>query len=294
MRWAHRPGRRSRAAQSVAVRLAGAGRGPGARGPTGITFPEQLLASHLASAEHEFAGLEASQAEQTMPGHAPRAGPGCIVPRTAAERGSQAPNSTRPRSWAGTACAVPLPGPKARSYCRCATFRPIAACSCFAPRTAARLGRPRSRSRICPGGGSRSLRRCSCVRAASSCFCARTLAEFLWRSWSDDGGLSWAEPKPTEIDGYPAHLCGLSDGRILCTYGFRRPPYAIRAAVSDDGGVSWPMEQLIEIRSPLPSRDLGYPCTVLPIRARLSTYYARAEDGCTCIFSTRWQLPRDF
>ena len=41
---------------------------------------------------------------------------------------------------------------------------------------------------------------------------------------SDDAGRTWSEPRPTGIDGYPAHLLQLGDGRILCTYGFRRSP----------------------------------------------------------------------
>ena len=105
------------------------------------------------------------------------------------------------------------------------------------------------------------------------------------------GGLSWAVPEPAGIDGYPGHLTLLPDGRILCTYGFRRPPYAIRAVLSDDDGASWTTARPIAIRSGLPNRDLGYPCTVNTEDRLLSVYYARDEMGCTCIHATRWRLP---
>ena len=111
----------------------------------------------------------------------------------------------------------------------------------------------------------------------------------LWRSWSDDGGLSWAEPVPTGIDGCPAHLTGLPDGRILCTYGFRRPPYAIRATISSDEGNTW--SSPVEVRTGLPNSDLGYPC-ILPTAAALCTvYYAQDQNECTCILVTHWTLP---
>ena len=113
----------------------------------------------------------------------------------------------------------------------------------------------------------------------------------LWRTWSDDGGRSWATPVPAGIDGYPAHLCHLADDRILCTYGFRRAPYAIRAALSADGGVTWPVEDRVEIRAGLPGKDLGYPCTLPSADGLLSVYYARDATGCTAIHATRWQLP---
>ena len=113
----------------------------------------------------------------------------------------------------------------------------------------------------------------------------------LWQTWSDDGGRSWAEPMPTGIDGYPGQLCQLSDGRILCTYGFRRPPYAIRAAISTSEGDFRHVVDQIEIRANLPTRDLGYPCTVRSQHGFLSVYYARDEVGVTAIQATRWELP---
>ena len=115
----------------------------------------------------------------------------------------------------------------------------------------------------------------------------------LWQVWSDDGGSTWSEPVPTGIDGYPAHLCQLPDGRLLCTYGFRRPPFAIRAVLSTDDGASWPEQGTIEIRSGLPNRDLGYPCTVCGTEGLISIYYTKDESGVTGIHGTGWRMPED-
>jgi hypothetical protein len=113
----------------------------------------------------------------------------------------------------------------------------------------------------------------------------------LWQTWSDDGGTSWAEPQPTGIDGYPAHLLALPDGRILCTYGFRRPPFAIRAVLSSDDGRTWDTPEPRTVRDGLPGKDLGYPCSVvLESGSILTVYYARREDGTTAVQSTRWSL----
>lgn len=39
---------------------------------------------------------------------------------------------------------------------------------------------------------------------------------------SDDGGLTWAKPMPSQISGSPPHLLVLSDGKVLCTYIHRQ------------------------------------------------------------------------
>ena len=108
---------------------------------------------------------------------------------------------------------------------------------------------------------------------------------------SDDGGRSWSHPEPTPIDGYPPHLLLLADGRILCTYGYRRPDYGIRAVMSADGGMSWDVGQTLRIRGGLPNRDLGYPCTLTCSDGRFVTiYYGQGADGITSIQSTSFGI----
>lgn len=56
--------------------------------------------------------------------------------------------------------------------------------------------------------------------------------------WSDDDGFSWTPPKWTNIWGFPAEAIALADGRYLCVYGYRRPPYGVRGCISEDG-ITW-------------------------------------------------------
>ncbi|MCK5573879.1 MAG: exo-alpha-sialidase, partial [Bacteroidetes bacterium] len=60
----------------------------------------------------------------------------------------------------------------------------------------------------------------------------------LWGTYSDDNGHTWAEPYETPLWGFPPHLMQLSDGRVLVTYGHRRPPFGQRVCISEDG-VTW-------------------------------------------------------
>ncbi|MEZ5934551.1 MAG: sialidase family protein [Alphaproteobacteria bacterium] len=107
---------------------------------------------------------------------------------------------------------------------------------------------------------------------------------------SGDGGRSWSTPAPTAIDGYPAHLLLLDDGRVLCTIGWREPPYGIRVVLFENGpdiGAG----DAITIRDDLPNRDLGYPCTLEAADGSLVTfYYAQDQDGVTAIMSSRYTL----
>lgn len=113
----------------------------------------------------------------------------------------------------------------------------------------------------------------------------------LYTTHSDDGGFTWSRPRPTGIDGYPAHLLALADGRLLLTYGFRKPPFAIRAVLSEDGGESWSTAAPLTIRDRLPNKDLGYPVTVASGLGLLTVYYAEDDAGVTGIHSSRWNLP---
>jgi hypothetical protein len=107
---------------------------------------------------------------------------------------------------------------------------------------------------------------------------------------SDDGGETWSAPRPTGIDGYPPHLLRLGDGRLLCTYGYRKPPYAIRAVLSEDDGERWRTDRVIIIRDGLPSKNLGYPCTVVVEEGLLTIHYGEGPDGVTGIWASSWNF----
>jgi len=116
----------------------------------------------------------------------------------------------------------------------------------------------------------------------------------LYQSTSKDGGLTWSTPQRTEIWGYPAHLLRLADGRILCTFGYRRTPAGVRAVLSDDGGRTWKTDHPIVIRDDHvgPGGDLGYPISEEVAPGKVFTiYYITLKDGVTHIAGTHWQLP---
>jgi len=112
----------------------------------------------------------------------------------------------------------------------------------------------------------------------------------LHRVSSDDDGRSWSVPQALGIAGYPPHLMELADGRILCTYGWRKPPFSIRAALSKDWGVTWDVDGEICIRGGLPNANLGYPTTLASADGSLATIYYAEDEGVTCIQMTRWRL----
>ena len=127
---------------------------------------------------------------------------------------------------------------------------------------------------------------------------------YLLESWSHDGGRTWSRALRTEIWGYPPHLLKLSDGRILCSYGYRRDPMGIRAVLSNDGGRSWDLEHEVVLRddavatwgNPLGQHcpgDLGYPLSVeLPDGTIFTTYYFVEADGVVHAAATRWRPDR--
>lgn len=76
------------------------------------------------------------------------------------------------------------------------------------------------------------------------------LGSHLWAARSSDRGRTWSRAIKTPLQGHPAHLLRLRDGRLLCTYGFRDAPSGIRATLSRDdsrgamvynegGGIAW-------------------------------------------------------
>ena len=103
---------------------------------------------------------------------------------------------------------------------------------------------------------------------------------YLYQAFSDDEGWTWRGLKRTPIWGLPCHLLRLDDGRILCSYGYRREPFGVRAVLSEDEGETWDMDREIVIRDDGLHQDLGYPASVQLRSGRILTvYYFHGEDG---------------
>lgn len=125
---------------------------------------------------------------------------------------------------------------------------------------------------------------------------------YLWQAISEDDGQTWGTPQKTSMWGYPPDLMQLKDGRLLCTYGYRRSPFGIRATFSHDNGRTWDTNNEIILRNDALSigkkariGDLGYPSTVQLTDGSLFTvYYLDLGDGVTHIAGTHWILkPHD-
>lgn len=125
----------------------------------------------------------------------------------------------------------------------------------------------------------------------------------LWTELYDspDGGRSWQFAGRLNDHGAPAQLLSLPDGRLVGIYGYRRPPFGIRARVSEDPeGRRWGPELIL--RDDGASDDLGYPRgAVLPDGTVCTAYYFHEKGfpkppdcdqfhwGTRAIFATRFK-----
>ena len=120
------------------------------------------------------------------------------------------------------------------------------------------------------------------------------------RNWidvyrSEDTGKTWkflskvADTDRGGRNGNPPSMGRLKDGRLVVTYGYRAPPYGIRAKVSKDNGKTWGKE--IILRKDGRSWDLGYPQTVMRPDGKVVTmyYYTTDERKEQHIAATIWR-----
>ncbi len=128
--------------------------------------------------------------------------------------------------------------------------------------------------------------------------CQGNSAEGGQRNWidlyvSEDNALTWRLLAQPEEDsghgGNPPSLVTLQDGRLCLTYGYRNPPYGIRARTSDDEGQTWSTPVIL--RDDGGSHDLGYPRSVQRSDGKVVTvYYFNDESGgAAYIAATIWQ-----
>lgn len=108
--------------------------------------------------------------------------------------------------------------------------------------------------------------------------------------WSDDEGYSWSEPKVTEIIGHPLDPVPLADGRVLLVYGYRHPPFGVRARLWDAQDTTLAGEELV-LRDDGRNADLGYPWGVqLDTGEVLVAYYFHNAQGQRFIAASTIEL----
>lgn len=121
----------------------------------------------------------------------------------------------------------------------------------------------------------------------------RTPEGNFWKSHSSDAGKTWTPLEETPLNcrgSSPADLLLLEDGRVLCTYGRRRPnPKGVRASISEDGGDSWEPRNEFVLRDDAIATDMGYPSTQTTSDGSLLTiYYWHNEDHIRHLVGTWW------
>ncbi len=107
---------------------------------------------------------------------------------------------------------------------------------------------------------------------------------------STDGGKSWSVPHPIGVWGLPSFLLRLRDGRLMMSYGHRRPPFGNQARLSDDEGTTW--SEPLMISDDGNGGDLGYPSTVeLDDGSLLTVWYERMKDSAHAVLrQARWSI----
>jgi len=119
---------------------------------------------------------------------------------------------------------------------------------------------------------------------------------------SPDCGRTWESVLKTPVWGYPQHLLPLRDGRLLMTYGYRRPPLGVRACLSADCGKTWDLANEIVLRMDggtskgqsrkVADADLGYPTSVQLADGSIFSVYYHNTAGSSCfIAGTFWRPP---
>ncbi|NLG26730.1 MAG: exo-alpha-sialidase [Chloroflexi bacterium] len=103
---------------------------------------------------------------------------------------------------------------------------------------------------------------------------------------SRDMGHTWEPWQDMGFQGHPFHGLRLSDGRILIVYGYRHPPFGVRARLLDPDCRTFATEEVV-LRADGGSGDLGYPWACQTAEGRiLCVYYHNREDGTREIAGT--------
>ena len=97
---------------------------------------------------------------------------------------------------------------------------------------------------------------------------------------STDGGKSFEPWKDGGFFGHPFHAIHLRDGRVLLVYGYRQPPFGIRAKLLNAECTDIAEAKEFVLRDDGGNFDIGYPWAAqLPDGKVLVAYYFNIESG---------------
>lgn len=117
------------------------------------------------------------------------------------------------------------------------------------------------------------------------------LGDRLCVARSKDRGKTFAPWEAIAFQGHPFHALRLPDGRALLVYGYRHPPYGIRARVLDPECNNIAGAPEVILRDDGGGVDLGYPwATMIGKDRALVTYYFNRADGLRTIEGTFVQV----
>lgn len=132
--------------------------------------------------------------------------------------------------------------------------------------------------------------------------CIRNLTLYPKVGWiecriSNDNGKSWrllSLPVTDAAGTTPPALSRLPDGRLVLTYGHRKPmrgPTSIRARISPDQGASWGKELIL--RNGGGDEDIGYTRNAVRPDGKVVTlyYWQQDEKADRAIAATIWTPP---
>ncbi|HZV34798.1 MAG TPA: sialidase family protein, partial [Verrucomicrobiae bacterium] len=103
---------------------------------------------------------------------------------------------------------------------------------------------------------------------------------------STDGGKSFAPWQDAGFQGHPHYALRLPDQRVLLIYGYRHPPFGVRARILDAECKDLDAKEII-IRADGGNGDVGYPwATMLSKKRLLVVYYLNQANGPRYIAGT--------
>ena len=104
---------------------------------------------------------------------------------------------------------------------------------------------------------------------------------------SNDHGKTFERWQDAGFQGHPHYALRLPDNRVLLIYGYRHPPFGVRARVLDGECTNLASAEEIVLRDDGGNGDLGYPwATLLSKQRALVVYYFNLADGTRHIAGT--------